>query len=54
MEANILWIENDVNREGKAILVRLYNPISGEIWKFDDLDREQIYQINCKVQALTA
>lgn len=51
VEANVMWTENDSQNMGNNMLIRLYNPLNAEILKFDDLDREQRYQMMIKSQA---
>jgi hypothetical protein len=55
-EANILWIENNGSEKGNAMIVRLYNPLNGEILTYGDFAEaaETNIQIMVKVTAQSA
>lgn len=50
-EANVMWVENDIAEKGNQAIIRLYNPINGEILSFDDLNQEASYYLSITVQA---
>ncbi len=52
-EANVMWIENDITTKGNATIIRLYNPVNGEILKYGDFAEfaETNLQIYVRVQA---
>lgn len=49
-EANVMWVENVADR-GNMAIIRLYNPINGEVLSFSDLNINEQYFLTISVQA---